>query len=450
MKPIAMTAIWLAAALLWTSCGESPPPGQGGNQREIAVLETTEPDSGPCPEAVSETDNPVVHQEGSPDFQLQIKHWRDEPEIPEIVADTDNLKIETLPADAVQPSAESAADTLAAAVGKPGKKFHWSPKWLLSKGIGGVRLPDIAISPDRSVLVVIETVGAASGPFGGRIIAINPENGDILRVYELKNFFPKIIAFVPGARKLVFWSAGQTLVKSCNELVSLDLSSGEIGSAVPAGSADIADLAVSSDGDWIFLKPAGEKEILRFSIDEPAAPPVKIISANANGRFAVNESLLALAGESRLEVFSAEDGRPVKTIAIPTGHRIRGLTFAGRDDWFAFNTAEGRTALVKNKSIWDLSPHGTPLLFFDRGNGWLGVGLQKKNEVCFFKPLDPENKLSRFLPASVRPATRSPIRFMAPLKRRDSFIAIDKAGRFMRLERDKKRWRKSVLLDAAE
>ena len=50
------------------------------------------------------------------------------------------------------------------------------------RGAGGARIPDAAVSTDRTALFLLETVGAEEGPFDTRLVILDTQSGKIIRV----------------------------------------------------------------------------------------------------------------------------------------------------------------------------------------------------------------------------------------------------------------------------
>ena len=105
-----------------------------------------------------------------------------------------------------------------------GKVIRWSPQWR-SEIMTGVRLPAAAISPDRTVIVIAETLGEPQGPFGTRLVFLDTCSWTISAVHHLWKKDIQAIAVAPD-HTLVLAARGQEAFKSSDELILLDFWSG--------------------------------------------------------------------------------------------------------------------------------------------------------------------------------------------------------------------------------
>lgn len=98
------------------------------------------------------------------------------------------------------------ADSLAAQIQKNTQtdeksRYIWTPQ-PVQGSLELFRVPDIRLSPDSSLLVFVETIGEAQGPFGSRLILMSTNNWQVLNILEFRDRFFKKIAFIPGTTKI--------------------------------------------------------------------------------------------------------------------------------------------------------------------------------------------------------------------------------------------------------
>ena len=137
-------------------------------------------------------------EQGSPD----VIRWEEEKKEVKVV-ETGRLEI----FDRKPGKAGSA--TFADRVADRGKRFLWVPSPDPKRGAGGANIPDALLSEDRSAMILLETVGTGEGPFDTRIVVLDLQSGEIVRVTRLnrKNqHFVKLLT-IPGSDDLLLFSA---------------------------------------------------------------------------------------------------------------------------------------------------------------------------------------------------------------------------------------------------
>ncbi len=250
----------------------------------------------------------------------------------------------------------SAADLLKES-GQTGTRLLWQPQEVLTLH-APVRLPDAAISPDRSVIVFVETTGATEGPFGSRLILMNTANWKILRILELRERMIRKIVWVPGTLKLAALCTAQPALDQKYGLAVFDLQTGtETGFIqIPEGMGDTAFLADSRCR--IILSHGDLPELVVIPADS-LNPESKIIlkteksnmvaAISADGKY-----LAAVPSESgkRISIYKTSDLQPFATEDLPSPLTPKQLFFLGNPSAFYLcgKTAQG-SAILKNGQL---------------------------------------------------------------------------------------------------
>lgn len=229
--------------------------------------------------------------------------WQSDEKRPEVIDGRENIVI-------VRDASESASaafppDSAAGRIVQKGYILTWTPKWYFH-GTGGVRLPDSAVSGDRSVMAVLETAGGERGPWQSRIVCISPKNGQVLRIVELKERNIERIRFLPGAAEVLLYQAGQSVFGQANRLLKADLASGGVTAEYPPLPGELQALCVSPDGAKAAVKLKNSTSILIYELAAPDRAPLVIDSGFEGGAlgFTADKESVAAAGDGGIYFFS--------------------------------------------------------------------------------------------------------------------------------------------------
>ena len=237
-----ITGIGLAALLSLTGCGDNEPEPKKNPEPEKKKAAAPAPEKKkPAVKTFSDS------EEGS--FKVRYSSSGQAKKKPEVRDPQENVNIlkKDDPAAALKPEKISRkelalrnsfrtkrvkgsfAEKLAPL--NNGKIIRWSPQWH-SDSIDGVRLPAVAVSPDRSIIIIAETLGEQQGPFGTRLVFLDTTNWTISAVHHLWKDDVRSIAISPN-HTLVLVSRGQAAFKSPDKILLLDPWSGTIKTELP-------------------------------------------------------------------------------------------------------------------------------------------------------------------------------------------------------------------------
>jgi hypothetical protein len=230
--------------------------------------------------------------------------WQSDEKRPEVIDGRENIIVSK---DASEnASAGFDPETSAGRIVQKGYHLTWSPKWNYY-GTGGVKLPGAAVSKDRSVLAVLETVGEERGPWQSRIVCISPVNGHILRIIELKERKIERILFSGEKDEVLLYQSGQQAFDQKNRFVKVNLRSGKIVAEYPPLPGDeIQAFNINANGSHAVVKMKKSSSVLVYDLEQPEQEPLVLDSGfegGAVGFAADGESVLA-AGEGAVRFLS--------------------------------------------------------------------------------------------------------------------------------------------------
>jgi len=385
------------------------------------------------------------------DAPASLETKEPEAKTPEIRDDRRNVQIEegetpssSLPgADpASRPSSWSAATpvpprSLAAKLRDPGRagKLHWAP--LEQVGVlRGVRLPAVALSPDQSVLAIVETTGGEEPPNGSRIVLINTHTWEILKLIETPRHAERIV-FAGKEPALYVLCRAQPELKQNAGLVRFLLDSGEESAFIRTGSLGCTALFCDRE-DRVYVSDANKPRVLVFTPDLSSHRTVKTASSGCALALSPDGRRWAAAGGSgKIEIFKVGDARPLNTEKIPADYPIRQLLFLdnGRNFLCAPDPLTDRSAFALRA--------GRIQEFGGTSAGELAVStdgrviLHRKKVAGEIEFLDARTfqKLASATPGRIDPRTQGYPRAVFPLEAGELTAVLDETGNLYVLRR---------------
>lgn len=366
------------------------------------------------------------------------------PPAPEIQDDRRNVQVleegENPPPSPVSPSLTRPSSwsavtpvpprSLAAKLTEPDRKtvLRWAP--LEHVGVlRGVRLPAAALSPDQSVLAIVETTGGEEPPNGSRIVLINTHNWEILKLIETPRRAEKIV-FARRSPSLFVLCRPQPELKQPGGLAQfLPESGGEIW-FLRTGKMACADLFCDRE-DNVYLSDAEKERVLIVTPGTDSRRTVHVSAPGCALALSPNGKRWAAAGNAgRIEVFKVGDGRPISTVKIPPEYPVRQLLFLdnGGDflcapdplkDRSAFAVRAGRVREFEGSSAGELalSTDGQVLL-------------HRKKAAGEIEYLDARTfrKIASAIPERIFPRTQGDPRAVFPLEAGELTAVLDEGG----------------------
>ncbi len=342
-----------------------------------------------------------------------------------------------------------AENSLAARIVDRRHSYSWRPQWI-SGGVNGVRLPGFAISRDKSVLAVIETVGEVNGPFGSRIVFFSTANWKVIRVLEFdRERFTGLCFLARHDDLLAVMLTKQSIwEQKSNRLMLLDMLNGRIigDVAIPDGKA-----AVLAVGKFLAVKPEMGKEICIYEVggrDEPLIAREKVMMGVGEYLLAGGDDSKSMVagGNGKLSTVDLASGEVVGSMELAAGTEIAALTVAGGMDSVALALGNGRTFLYEDKIRKELGTKGGGTMEYDAGAHSLWV-LNMGGQMVTPWSLKTMMAGKEMKPGGMVPKTMGHIVFWSVLTG-DRLLFCSSFGDIMEIYHAKNSWRKKLVVSA--
>ena len=362
-----------------------------------------------------------------------------------IQVDRSNLRIEELlPSNAGKKTKTDPA-SLAARLGEPEKEIHWTPAWNPS-GAGALRLRSVVSVPDRSVIVCLEETGTiGKGPYGGRLLLVDVSGRRILRVLEIGRKIVQV-AVDPAEMSAVCFAEGQEELSQRSGFAVIDLKTGAEKLFIPA-EKPVSFLvrggriySASSDGTVeVFQMGGSEKK--RFT-----AGPSPRLAFSGDGK------VLIAASDDAIRFFDPDSLREIRSVKLPAGTRLYRLAQGAADGSLLFcstGTGFGKSnvLLVMPNGVKEVSDDSSGEIACNWKDKALFCGRLLRNRLYRLDPNTFE-ELSYCDPKNLRPVTsgKTLALFSGPLP--GEVIVLDSRGALYSLQSIRKRWRKTMIVEA--
>ena len=336
--------------------------------------------------------------------------------------------------------------SLAATLKTP-QNYSWLPHWDFS-GKGGVRIPDAAISTDKSLIAILDNVSSHKGQSSTLIVLINTYNFNINAIYYFQGHQFTKVKFVSSQPELVVWEQNQQGEKS-GVLHLIDLKKGKIAGSSGIINALSANFALSNDGKTIILKPlAGKQKLYLFSVDALSQTPLSLKCDQKDGIITVskNSEFFSLIGEKEIEIFKFSDKRKLKNIQINL-QAVPDDAICIDNNKFAMLSYNSPLLVVINedpKKICDLAGRR---LFFRDDNQTI-VFEEYKNRAISIADLKRLELIDSFSPEKLKPTTKGGALLLSYLPQIERYMVLDNQGNLSLFYRPGRRWRKEVIFSA--
>lgn len=270
---------------------------------------------------------------------------------------------------------------------KPAKAAAEAPVWVVDQGL---EAPESAyVAPEDGVIYVSNVSGDAGNKDGKGFISKVSADGKVIAAQWVSGLHaPK------GLRS----SGGVLWVSNIDELVSIDMASGQIKSrtAIPEAKF-LNDVAIGADGTVFVSDTVGGKI---YAVKDGAVSTFAEGDAteSPNGLLVQGDRLLVAAWGvgiksdfstkqlGRLLAYSLSDKKLTKITKQPLGH-LDGLESDSRNGYYVSDWMAGR--------VFHVSVSGKARLMREGFKGAADIGLDLKNKLLLVPAMD-ENKLYAF------------------------------------------------------
>lgn len=193
------------------------------------------------------------------------------------------------------------------------------------------RVPDVKLSPDASVLVFLETLGEAQGPFGSRLILMSTNNWQVLNILEIRNRYFEKFEFIPGTTKIAALCIAQKACRQAQGFACIDLLTGkeERFQQIDPGIGDVAFL-VDSRKNLIVSHPE-RQAIIVLPLETEGHQEIRVESANSMVAMSNDGTELAVLNPKhgrKIEIFRTSDWLPAATVSLSETLNAKKFHFA--------------------------------------------------------------------------------------------------------------------------
>ena len=455
----------LAGLLFFSGCGDSSPEPEKKTEPETEKKTAAEP--------IRKKNRKVI--EDSEEGSLKIRYPNSEQNVkkPEVRDNQQNVSVlkKDDPAAALKPEKISRkelalrnsfrtkrvkgsfAEKLAPL--NNGKIIRWSPQWH-SDSIDGVRLPVVAVSPDRSIIIIAETLGEQQGPFGTRLVFLDTTNWTISAVHHLWKDDVRSIAISPN-HTLVLVSRGQAAFKSPDKILLLDPWSGKIKTELPL--PDVRRVYISKDNCLFAVFDRGSEKAKEITVYEsllkdPQNTKVRKLETASSSpilTFSPDGKHLGAAGDKELVIFRLSDWQIRANTPLPVDFITADLLLTS--DGSAVAAPESRlqrmALMIRDGRVQEFGEKSHGLLFtsMQMPDKQFGHVLNRRGRISV-TALSSLKEQQGVDPEEGRPRTVGDPRAVFPLPGNKAFAVLDEKGCFYLLYLDPsgKRWRKEILI----
>ncbi len=338
-----------------------------------------------------------------------------------------------------------------------GKVIRWAPKWV-SGGTGGVRLPAWAASRDHSVIVFVELLGEAEGPFSSRLVVYDTHTWTILLVHHLMKVNVCSAAFTKSGY-LGLMCHGQEAFKTRDELLLIRLRDGAslARASVPDGERIYTDF---QDRFYVVRREnspdANKVKVLENLFPDKPAKKVEreMESVNASPFIAFSDDgeKIYFAGGRALEIFKSSDLRPASSVPLPENFAVCSVLAVGPQAVIIAPRPEtrGNAVRVMNGQVQSFGePSGGVLAAPIPPEGLFYAMMNRKGKVTL-TALSTLQEKDSFFPEAVAPRTTGNPEAIFTFPHVKCLAVLDASGSFYLIYKDPsgRRFRKEILFSA--
>lgn len=354
-------------------------------------------------------------------------------------------------------------------------KTMWQPKWHYT-GAGTVRLPNACISPDRSLLTVIENIGSPGAPSSSRLILINCYNFKIVRVIELPEQLLTALCYIPGTNQLVATVDRQQSLKQSFGFTIIDLT----GKTAPRKIKTNTKITALTCSNQKLFVAFSDGKVSCFDLENLNAPDEKInlfknITALA---FHADTNRLLASGNGKLNYLklSTMAADIYAETDLPVSFKPNKITIIDHKGNCVLLESNRQLVLAKNRQTRELEPVPGTTINVNSANSLLAVGMRHKQILQLYKlpeteklkPCEPRKLKDKtngdiimlaFLPEPMQEPVIPPktpkknrkikkrkIKVKKPIAPVTRLLIIDSHGNIYKLKYLKKRWHKTLLI----
>lgn len=329
-------------------------------------------------------------------------------------------------------------------------RLEWGPLWVRQHG-GMIRVPDVVISPDSTVIAFLETVGATEGPFASRIVLFDLCNWKVFKIIEIKERYGKRMVFLPNSLNLALLCERQDVLKQPYGLAVYDLFTEKELAFHPLKQAPGEHLIVDRKGRVYFT----EGTTLR-NLDNPAKKATKqrqttLPESNPPLAILQDDTRLAVALPQQIMILKTGDLRPISTEDLPEQFTPKGMLFIDKQEMVLTSTdriIDSAPALYVRNGVMRKFQEDSNGVFALDPQGHVLYSAGRVRRVIDVIRLPSLEEVVTIRPDEYRPGTSGNVRNLFFVPTNAVFCVFDDNGNFYSFHKPEKekRYLKTLLL----
>jgi len=360
----------------------------------------------------------------------------------EKIARPGNLKIAPLTDPAVWKSVRP--NTLAARIADRRNAIEWRPLWS-NRAVAGVNLKGLSVTPDNSVVALVETHSDDAGIISSVIIFYETANWRIIRAIWLPGQQVNAFSLIPHTVLAAAYVRGQqALDQKRDTLLLIDCESGKVKENIPQDSHGNSDLVMACSSDFVAVKYFNARGIYFCQVVDGAP-----LLPKAEKDIPATAGLLAFSPDGRTLAWADAQGactyEPIKSvlekIALPPGFNPTGMVY----------TTDGLTIAHIGSPLWIFTGNGSREInvktsgnmIWSPADRMLYVETLPKRSLAAMSPPQYQSE-DELLPLRLKPASMGMVDQYQPMGA-GKLIMLTSMGDLCLLEKSEKKWVKTVI-----
>ncbi len=349
------------------------------------------------------------------------------------------------------------AGALAAQVARRGVLYEWVPSADQTRITGGADLVDAFLSPDETLLVLLENVGGKTGPNSTRILCWNLLNNQLVAAFTVPERKLATALPIPGSTRIVAIQQPQEELEQPAALLVIDLKDGTIVQESKAFLEEARSIAVTPTQTFVAVKGDDNIRILRHH-DFAGEPGIlRTLAPTPRLQLSPGGSTLLIYGEDRAELLSTPDGPGVpeltSTVELSNGFQpVSALLSNDKGDSLILADASGKAILFANGLARPLTERFTGAATCRVTDQKLFLGTDPNEAISFYQLPNETTPTATVSPASLRPRNRGRVFRLFALTGSGSgepnLILVDHLANIYRLSVLPRRWQKEMIFTA--
>jgi hypothetical protein len=330
----------------------------------------------------------------------------------------------------------------------PKHNFSWQPKWHYSEK-GGVFLPSVTLSPDKSILGILETIPVANNKKTSLLVLINTYTWQIARIYYFeKNNYTKLI--IPNKGKnLILWEATLSNSDKKYSLSVINSVTGEIKCNYSNFNSPLESIAFINKYKRIILKLKNDSNIYTFDFPKLDNLTKKDLKLPQSIIKVHNENILFISNKA-ITRYTID----LKNIIVEWNNLLDTIPdnfifLENNTSSFAYSAFMNKTILHlkgKNKVLTQISGK---VLTYRKGTNSLVFEEMKNNKINFLN-LSDFSESKELIPTKIHPKTFAGAYFMAFLPSIKNYLILDKQGTLCLYHQNGTKWIKHIIFNAVK